>query len=662
IIGPSRPAGDSAAEHTTSLAHHLAEAGYEVSLVTWVGLAPSGPKPARGTEPSDLPDGVPFPRTVPILDRARPDTWVRTGRRLRDVDAVVIADVSPAMVPAGLALLRAAGALPGQGGPVHHGPQSVVLCQRLPDPGGPRSGARMLSRLLRSVDSVLVHGADQAAIATRLGAKRVAVAELPTRRSEKELSQRHGDGPTSLLVLGPVRGAAEIGLLLRAIRVVPRVRLTLAGELSEGSREVVLAAAADPVLAGRLEIREGQVPAEDLATLLSDHHVLVLLHRSALAWQSLVLAQSHGLPVLAPDLHPFRGQVRDAVDGLLVPPDDEPALIDALRRLGDSALREHLADGAQTPDLSGPWAAYLGVIETLSIDASTLAAAPGGASRVDGPRAAGDESGAGVRAGAGVDVARWSAARRRSAELLRRAASRARDSASAGHSATRSALHLVPARSRLDLAARDLPEWVIATDVLIDPEEVDDVTLLARDLGLPRSRDRVSTWAAIGALAAIIRVRDDGRRGTVIIDETGPRSLVSRWARAVGFAPVQIDFTGTHPQVAALDVDTNSLDVIVRIHPRGCDREDIDHVLEQAAWALRSGGLLIVTVPIGPLGAEGAMGPADVRGLLARADGLGFVLVGDLDGDVNVRMREASARARAGDAAYGLVRLTLRRR
>ncbi|MEO7129895.1 MAG: hypothetical protein ABIZ07_00785 [Dermatophilaceae bacterium] len=57
IIGPSRPAGDSAAEHTTSLANHLAEAGYEVSLVTWVGLTPSGPKPARGTEPSGLPDG-----------------------------------------------------------------------------------------------------------------------------------------------------------------------------------------------------------------------------------------------------------------------------------------------------------------------------------------------------------------------------------------------------------------------------------------------------------------------------------------------------------------------------------------------------------------------------------------------------------------------------
>ena len=66
-----------------------------------------------------------------------------------------------------------------------------------------------------------------------------------------------------------------------------------------------------------------------------------------------------------------------------------------------------------------------------------------------------------------------------------------------------------------------------------------------------------------------------------------------------------------------------SLDVIVRIHPRGCDADDVDNVLEQASWALRSGGLLIITVPIGPPSAHGAVGPADVRGVLARAHALG---------------------------------------
>ena len=68
--------------------------------------------------------------------------------------------------------------------------------------------------------------------------------------------------------------------------------------------------------------------------------------------------------------------------------------------------------------------------------------------------------------------------------------------------------------------------------------------------------------------------------------------------------------SGNEITVATLDVDTGSLDVIVRIHPRGCDADDVDNVLEQASWALRSGGLLIITIPIGPPSAHGAVGPA----------------------------------------------------
>ena len=48
--------------------------------------------------------------------------------------------------------------------------------------------------------------------------------------------------------------------------------------------------------------------------------------------------------------------------------------------------------------------------------------------------------------------------------------------------------------------------------------------------------------------------------------------------------------------------------------------------------------------------------------MLARAHDLGFVLVGDLDGDITGRMREASGTSTRSDTAYGLLRLTLRRR
>jgi hypothetical protein len=56
------------------------------------------------------------------------------------------------------------------------------------------------------------------------------------------------------------------------------------------------------------------------------------------------------------------------------------------------------------------------------------------------------------------------------------------------------------------------------------------------------------------------------------------------------------------------------------------------------------------------------VGPADVRALLARAASLGFVLVGDPDGQITTLMRAASEGPGRTDAAYGLVRLTFRRR
>jgi hypothetical protein len=217
-------------------------------------------------------------------------------------------------------------------------------------------------------------------------------------------------------------------------------------------------------------------------------------------------------------------------------------------------------------------------------------------------------------------------------------------------------------RPEVELGPTDLPDWVRPSDVLADGQEADDAKALARRLGLPRCNDEIAAWAALGTLAAIVRVRDDGRRTAVIVDESGGRSPLSRWARAIGFAPVELELTGRRSSVEVLDVDTASLDVIVRIHPGGCDADDIDEAMSQASWALRSGGLLCVTLPIGHSGVDGALGPADVRGVLARSHDLGFVLVGDLDGDITGRMRQASGATQRTDAAYGLLRLTLRRR
>ncbi len=627
VVGPTHPYKGGVAAHTTSLAHELAEAGHDVTLVSWSHLYPSRLYPGEQAVPGGAPDVEPFPRTVRALSWARPDTWVRTGRRLRGFDAVVVVHVIPAVVPAHLALLRAAGAgRRGAAGTAHAGrPRTVVIAHNVLPHETHLGDRELMQSFFERVDSVVVHSDSQARLAYELHAQRVSVTELPPHLPGGPPVDRPAhDGPPRLLALGMVRDYKGVDLLMEALAQVPGPTLTVAGEMWGSSGERVRELARDPRLRGRVEVHGGYVPADRLAPLLASHDVLALTYRSATASQNALLGRQHGLPVLASDVGTFGSQVRDGVDGLLVPPGDEPALVAALRRLAEPGYADRLRSAVREPDLSGPWARYVGAIEALA------AVEPAAEPEVDAGSA--DPSGAGV-----------------AGHLRHRAGAVVRGLVAAS-------------RPEVDLGRADLPEWIRASDVLADGADADEAKAFARELGLPRCGDGIAAWAALGALAAIIRVRDDGRRSTVIVDESGSRSPLSRWARSTGFAPVELELTGHRSSVEVLDVDTASLDVIARLHPGGCDADDVDEAISQASWALKSGGLLCITLPIGPSSAEGALGPADVRGVLARSHDLGFVLVGDLDGDITGRMRQASGTSKNPDAAYGLLRLTLRRR
>ena len=630
VVGPTHPYKGGVAAHTTTLAHQLAEAGHDVTLVSWAHLYPSRLYPGEQAVPGGTPDVEPFPRTVRALSWARPDTWVRTGRRLRGFDAVVVVHVIPAVVPAHLALLRAAGAgrrLTGaEGARRRDAPRTVVVAHNVL-PHEPHPGDRaLMQQLFERVDSVLVHSDDQARLAHELHAQRVLVTDLPPHLPGGAPVERPAhDGPPRLLALGMVRGYKGVDLLMEALAEVPGPTLTVAGEMWGDSGERVKRLAHDPRLQGRVEVHGGYVPADRLAPLLAAHDVLTLTYRNATASQNVLLAQQHGLPVLATAVGTFPSQVRDGVDGLLVPPEDGAAMVDALRRLAKPGYAAELAAAVRAPDLAGPWARYVGALEAL--------ASVEGAEPDVGDEVADDATGAAALAGH---------LRHRVTSAVRRV--------------------VASRRPAVDLTPADLPDWVRASDVLADTADADDAKSLARSLGLPRAADGVAAWAALGALAAIVRVRDDGRRSAVIVDESGSRSPLSRWARAIGFEPVELELTGHRSSVEVLDVDTASLDVITRLHPGGCDADDVDEAMSQASWALRSGGLLCLTLPIGRPAAEGSLGPADVRGVLARSHDLGFVLVGDLDGDLTDRMRQARGAGGRDDAAYGLLRLTLRRR
>lgn len=627
LVGPTYPFKGGIAAHTTALAHQLQDAGHEVALVSWSHLYPSLLYPGESARiRSGVPDVEPFPRTTRPLSWARPTSWADTGRAVKDADVIMVVHAVPAVIPAHLALIRAArkaGTRATIAGLVHN---------VLPHESTP-ADRWLMQRFLGSLDAVLVHSADQAALAEDLGAREVSIAALPPHLPGGDpLPRRAGTGPVRLLALGLVRDYKGLDLVLEALREVPELRLTIAGEFWGSAGERVADLAADPAVADRVDVVRGYVPADDITDLLAEHDVLVLAYRSATGSQNVQLAHHHGLPVLATDVGTFAEQVRDGVDGLLVPAADRAALVTALRRLADRDLVEHLRDGIRPPDLSGPWARYVAAIETIAaLSAGEIGSGTSSSIDAEGSDRASRDSG-----------------------LVPRVVE---DSAASLTSAARLVTSLV--RRHVDLGQRDLPEWVRPTDVLTARVEADQVVSLARELGLPRARGSIAAWAAMGALSAVLRVRDGDRRSSVIVDPSGPRSVFSRWARAIGYAPVDLDPTDT-------EIASGSLDVIARLHPGGCTSNDIDGVIGSASRVLRRGGLLTVTVPVGGAEATAAILPADLRALVARADSIGMSLVGDLDRDIAPLLSSMHRRIETdrpgARTAYALVRLTLRRR
>ena len=345
------------------------------------------------------------------------------------------------------------------------------------------------------------------------------------------------DGPPRLLALGMVREYKGVDLLLRALRQVPGVTLTVAGELWGSSGTAVRELAADPRVRGRVSVRAGYVPADRLAELLASHDVLALTYRSATASQNALLGYAHGLPVLASDVGTFgrRGPRRGR--RAVVPPGRRATRWStALRRLSEPA---HAAPAAGQRAHPGP-VQPVGPLRRGARGAGSPRRHRGPAGTEE-RRPAADGRRRGVRP---------SLRDRAPRPPLRRATA-------------------VPAPA-LTLTRSDLPDWIRASDVLTDGADADEARAWARALGLPRAGDPVAAWAALGAVAAIVRVqrrRPAQRRHHRRV--AAARSPLARWARAIGFAPVELGLTGERASVEVLDVDTGGAG---RHHPAAPQR------------------------------------------------------------------------------------------
>jgi glycosyltransferase involved in cell wall biosynthesis len=390
LIGPAHPYKGGGARHTTELAHHLAAAGHDVVIESWRALYPAALYP--GVQTVEVPEGEPYPCTRRLLSWRRPDGWLAAGRRLRaDRDLVVLTFLTPIQVPAYLGILRGLRGwrglrrlrrrpggspaatprpVPPRAVPPRAGaPQVVVICHNVL-PHERRPGDVLLTRsLLRRADAVITHTERLASVARCLApVTPVTVAAMPPHLPGTPERARDEDARTvpataeagyHLLFFGIVRPYKGLEVLLRAMAQAPaELTLTVAGEFwggTDATRDLVSALG----LNGRVDLRPGYVPADEIGKLLRTADALVLPYRSATASQNAWLAFEYGVPVIATRTGTFAEQVSDGVDGLLCEPGEVASLAGALTRFCVPGVRLRLRAGVRPVAAPALWAAYL---------------------------------------------------------------------------------------------------------------------------------------------------------------------------------------------------------------------------------------------------------------------------------------------------------------
>ena len=356
-------------------------------LESWSKQYPAGLYPG-GQQTVDVAEGEPFAGTRRRLSWRRPAGWFAAGRRHRDADVVAFALLIPLQAIPYLVILAGLrgwrGLRRGRGQAGAGGPRAVVICHNVL-PHESRPADELLTRLLlRRAGSALTHSAEEAARARTLApAALVTVARLAPHlpattpvlhRSDhaggSDDAERDGavrSAPCRLLFFGIVRRYKGLDVLLRALARAPaHVVLTVAGEFWGRAEEETQSMMARLGIAGRVTLRPGYVPADQIAGLFAEADALVLPYRSATSSQNVWLAFAHGVPVVVTRAGTLADAVRDGVDGVVCEPGDEDDLLRALRRISAPGEAARLRSAVRPADPDGHWDAYVATLLSLA--------------------------------------------------------------------------------------------------------------------------------------------------------------------------------------------------------------------------------------------------------------------------------------------------------
>jgi glycosyltransferase involved in cell wall biosynthesis len=352
VVGPTHPFKGGVAQHTTVLAQRLSASGHDVEIVSWLRQYPQRFYPGQQTV--DQPEFEPFEPTMRSLSWNRPDTWVRAARRLRDVDLVVFAHVTPVQVIAYWTMMRTLRC--GRA-------RTAVICHNVLPHERSRVDKILVGRLLKATDRVIVHSAEQASIAGQLTKTPIVVARLSPFPPAGFVSRKPESGEhRRLLFFGLVRPYKGLDVLLRALaEATDNVRLRVAGEFWPNPDETE-ALCRELGIADRVELRAGYVAADEVPSLFADVDALVLPYRTATGSQAVWTAFEFGVPVIATRAGHLADEVRDGVDGLVAAADNVASLAHALARFYEPGTPERMRAEVKAIDPEPFWDRYLAVL------------------------------------------------------------------------------------------------------------------------------------------------------------------------------------------------------------------------------------------------------------------------------------------------------------
>jgi D-inositol-3-phosphate glycosyltransferase len=369
LLGPLHPYRGGIAHYGALLAEELARQD-ETHAFNFSRLYPKLLFPGKTQyDESDSPFTMPAPRLLGSLD---PLSWRRTASAIADAepDALVCHWWHPFFGPAYGSVLRRLGKLRPECA-------RLLLCHNVLPHERSRVDLLLGRRALGAADGFLVHSESDAENLRELlpGAPmrvhphpryEAFAGDAPDRETARA---QLGIGPDEKVALffGYVRAYKGLDLALRALALCkePGLRLWVVGEFYE-DRAPYDSLINELGLDDRVRIVDRYVANEEVAAYFQAADLVLQPYRSATQSGIAQIAFAFGKPVLATAVGGLPEQIEDGVSGLLVPPDDLPALATAMDRyFSDPALAARLAKGIAAAAARFSWRGLAGSLREL---------------------------------------------------------------------------------------------------------------------------------------------------------------------------------------------------------------------------------------------------------------------------------------------------------